>query len=196
MKKIILTIISILCIINVSYAYVEDLVFCTIKSDSITITIKKEKNYKCTEYLNVLSQTINTEYNDILSAQNLINKGYDKDFWTEIRDTKIEKVKKLVSTKEQIEKAMKEFDNNLFIKIKDYLTYTLSPERTDFQAILKAIKANQKKWVILTNNEKQKLNQMEEAIGLINTIMTTSDFDTLIKSFNKYIYLKKQIIWK
>lgn len=196
MKKIILIIISILCIVNVSYGYVEDLVFCTIKSDSITITIKKENNYKCTEYLDVLSQTINTEYNNIISAQNLINKWYDTEFRTEIRDTKIEKVKKLVSTKEQIEEAIKEFDNNLFIKIKDYLTYTLSPERADFQAILKTIKANQKKWINLTNSEKQKLNQIEDAIKQINTIMTTSDFDTLIKSFNKYLYLKKQILWK
>jgi len=196
MKKIILIIISILFIVNFSYAYVEDLVFCTIKSDSITITIKKENNYKCTEYLNVLSQTINSEYNNIMSAQNLINKWYDKEFWTEIRDEKIEKVKNLLSTKEQIEQAMKEFDNNLFIKIKDYLTYTLSPERTDFQAILKVIKANQKKWINLTNSEKQKLNQIEDAIKQINTIITTPDFNTLIQSFNKYLYLKKQILWK
>jgi hypothetical protein len=37
---------------------------------------------------------------------------------------------------------------------------------------------------------------MQEAITAIDNINSTNDFDTLMKNFNRYIYLKNQIIWK
>ena len=73
MKKNALLII-VFCLFSIGFtsAYVEDKVFCTIWSNSITVTMEKEHNYKCKEYLSVLSQAINTEYNDIISIQKLI----------------------------------------------------------------------------------------------------------------------------
>lgn len=197
MKKTIIIIIAfILCSLGYGYAYIENLVFCTITENSITITIKKEDNYQCSEYLKVLSQSINTEYNDIVSAQNLINKWYDISFWEEIRDSKIENLKKLISLKEQIENAIKEFDNNLFLKIKDYIIYTISPDRADYQLILKTVKIYQKKWQKLSSKDNKKIQQVQECIDIIDSMMTTNDFETLIKNFNKYLYLKNQITWK
>lgn len=197
MKKF-LTTIAILTITFIWYthAYLEDKVFCTITKNAITVTIEREKNYKCNEYLSVLSKSINTEYQNVLSIQSLIEQWYDVDFWKEIRETKRAQIKKMLSIKEQIETAVAEFDTNMFLKIKDYLVYSTATDRSNFKKTLKHLENIEKNGWHHSTSVKKKINYMQDAITAIDNINSTNDFDTLMKNFNRYIYLKNQIIWK
>ena len=197
MKKFLTTIAIItISFIWFSFSYLEDKVFCTITKNSIIVTIEKEKNYKCNEYLSVLSKSINAEYQNVLSIQALIEQWYDVDFWKEIREEKRSLIKKMLSIKEQIETAVAEFDTNMFVKIKDYLVYSSATDRTNFKKTLKHLENIEKNGWHHSSSVKKKISYMQEAITAIDNINSTNDFDTLMKNFNRYIYLKNQIIWK
>lgn len=195
-KALIIVWILITCFVWSSFAYLEDKVFCTITKNAIIVTIEKEKNYKCNEYLSVLSKSINTEYQNVLSIQSLIEQWYDVDFWKEIRETKRAQIKKMLSIKEQIETAVKEFDINMFFKIKDYLVYSTATDRTNFKKTLKHLDNIEKNGWRHSSSVKKKMSYMQDAITAIDNINSTDDFDTLMKNFNRYIYLKNQIVWK
>lgn len=197
MKKVLLISIVFLSFVSsISFGYMEDKVFCTISKNSITITLERENNYKCMEYLNVLSQTINTEYNDVLSIQNLINQWYDIEYWKNIREEKRDKIKKMITVKNQIESAVKEFDQNLFMKIKEYVVYTVSPYKTTYKKALKNLKAVQQQWWKISNTVKKTMDYLQEDIEVIDNIINSTDYDILMKNFNRHLYLKKQIEWK
>jgi len=197
MKKIILSIIVFVGVFSCfCSAYMEDKVFCTLWKNSITVTLEKQHNYKCSEYLTLLSQTINTEYNDILSIQKLIKQWYDVDFWKEIREWKREKLKKMITIKEQIEKAVSEFDSNLFIKMKDYVVYTVTPYQTKYKKILKQLNNIKNQWQKLSNDVKKKMEYLQEDVTIIDNIIKSTDYDILMKNFNRHLYLKNQIEWK
>ena len=197
MKKVILTLIVFATFLTgLCSAYMEDKVFCTIWKNSITVTLEKEHNYKCNEYLLLLSQTINTEYNDILSIQKLIKQWYDVDFWKDIRETKREKLKKMITIKEQIEQAVSEFDSNLFVKMKDYVIYTVTPYQTKYKKILKQLNNLKNQWQKLSYDVNKKMDYLQEDITIIDKIIDSTDYDTLIKNFNRHLYLKNQIEWK
>lgn len=195
-KNILIIIVFSLLSIGFSSAYMEDKVFCTIWKNSITVTLERDRNYKCSEYISVLSQAINTEYNDILSIQKLIKQWYDVEYWKEIRETKKEKLKKILTIKEQIENAIVEFDLNLFTKMKDYVVYTVSPYQTKYKKVLKNLNNLRDKWWKFSNDVTKKIKYLEEDIDLIDKIFESTDYDTLIKNFNRHLYLKNLIEWK
>ncbi len=196
MKKIVFTAIVLIFTTSFCSAYMEDKVFCTISKDSITVTMEKSNNYKCSEYLSVLSQAINSDYNDILSVQKLINQWYDVDFWKQIREEKREKIKKMISIKDQIETAIAKFDSNLFEKIKEYVVYNSTPYRATYKKALNALNAIQQQWWKHSSSTTKKIEFMQEEITVIDNIIQATDYDTLIKNFNRHLYLKNQIEWK
>jgi len=195
-KKLLIIIVFSLLSIGFSSAYMEDRVFCTIWKNSITVTLERDRNYKCSEYLSVLSQAINSEYNDIISIQKLIKQWYDIEYWKEIRETKREKLKKILTIKEQIETAIAEFDSNLFVKMKDYVIYTVSPDQIRYKKVLKSLNNLSNQWWKFSNDVTKKIKYLEEDINLIDKIFESTDYDTLIKNFNRHLYLKNQIEWK
>lgn len=195
-KKLLIIIVFSLLFIGFSSAYMEDRVFCTIWKNSITVTLERDRNYKCSEYLSVLSQAINSEYNDIISIQKLIKQWYDIEYWKEIRETKREKLKKILTIKEQIETAIAEFDSNLFVKMKDYVIYTVSPDQIRYKKVLKSLNNLSNQWWKFSNDVTKKIKYLEEDINLIDKIFESTDYDTLIKNFNRHLYLKNQIEWK
>ena len=195
-KFIIAIIVFVLFFSAFSFAYMEDKVFCTLSRNSITVTLEKQQNYKCSEYLSLLSQAINTEYNDILSIQKLIKQWYDVEYWKEIRQAKTEKLKKMLTIKEQIELAVSEFDSNLFVKMKDYVVYTISSYQVKYKKALKHLNNLKDQWGVISNDVKKKMNYLQEDITVIDRIIEATDYDTLIKNFNRHLYLKNQIEWK
>lgn len=195
-KNALLIIVLSIFFIGFTSAYVEDKVFCTIWSNSITVTMEKEHNYKCKEYLSVLSQAINTEYNDIIAIQKLISQWYDIDFWKEVRETKRDRLKRILSLKEQIETAVAEFDSNLFIKMKDYIVYTVTPYQTKYKKVLKHLNNYKDQGGKIPSDIKRKMDYFQEEISVIDNLIEATDFDTLIKNFNRHLYLKNLIEWK
>ncbi|HRX64086.1 MAG TPA: hypothetical protein P5060_03220 [Candidatus Absconditabacterales bacterium] len=175
-----------------SFAYTQDKLFCTISTHSITVTIDRQSNYKCDEYITVLRQAINKEYRNVLSIQELIDQNYDVEFWFAIREQKREQIKKMIIMKTQIEDAILEFQENLFEKTKEYIVFTVSPYRIRYKRLLKPLNDLGEN-TYLSARVRKKINLMQEQIEVINEIMLAEDYELLIKKFNRYIYLKNQI---
>ena len=194
-KLIIFNIIFLSCFVWYSFANMKDNFFCTITPWSITVTLERQKNYKCSQYTKVLSQAINKEYKDVLDIQNIIKQWYDIEFWTGIRENKRDKIKKMLIVKEQIEDAVLNFDDNLFIKIKEYLIFSTSPYQLKYKKLLKPLIhiENERN---LSWSVRNMISLMQEQIQIVDNIIISTDYDTLMKNFNRYVYLKKQIEWK
>ena len=196
MKKIFWIFIVLIINLSICSAYMEDKVFCTIWKNSITVTLEKQSNYKCVDYISLLSQTINTEYNDILSIQKLIKQWYDVDYRRTIMDDKIEKLKKMLTIKEQIETAVSEFDSNLFIKVKDYVIYSVSSYQTKYKKVLRYLNSADSNGEKISNDMRKKMNYLQEDILVIDKIFDSTGYEDLVNNFNRHIYLKNQIEWK
>lgn len=195
-KLLILNIVFVWFFLGHSFANsMRDNFFCIVSPDAITVTIEKKNNYKCSKYIDVLSQAINKEYKDFLEIQNIIKQGYDVEFWTSIRDDKIERIKKIFLVKEQIEEAVTNFNNSMFDKIKEYLVFSVSPYQVKYKKFLKSFKQFENNRV-LPLNVRNTITYLKEEIQVIENIMNAEDYDVLIKNFNRHVYLKKQIEWK
>ncbi|HRU50064.1 MAG TPA: hypothetical protein P5155_01020 [Candidatus Absconditabacterales bacterium] len=175
-----------------SLADMKDNFYCIISSNAITVTIEKGKNHKCSTYINVLSQAINKEYKDFLEIQKIIDQGYDVDFWTDVRNDKIERIKRILLVMDQIEEAVTNFNNNMFDKAKEYLVFSVSPYYTKYKRFLRSFKPFENSRT-LSRNVKNTVAYMKEQVQVIENIMSATDYDVLIKNFNRYVYLKKQI---
>ena len=196
MKKTLLTIaILLLGFVWTSFAYMENKVFCTISSSTITVTIDRQSNYKCTDYMTVLTQAINKEYNSVLAIQRLIKQWYDVEFWTNIRETKRTQIQKMLLIKQQIEESVLEFEENLFDKTKEFISYSVSSYRVKYKKLLRPLE-NLKTTVFLRSNVKYKISLMQEQLDVINKLLWAEDYETLTKNFNRYLYLKNKIEWK
>lgn len=196
MKKLLFaSIIFLFAFFGYSFANMQNNFFCTISPDLITVTMERDNNHKCSQYLRVLSQSINKEYNNVLQIQSLIKQGYDVDFWTEIREKKRGDIKKMLIIKEQIEISVQKFDDSLFAKIKEYLVYSSSPYKLKYKKILKPIE-NIDPTIYIRYEIKTKIWFMKEQIQVIDAMIISENYDTLMKSFNRYVYLKNQIEWK
>ena len=196
MKKLFWILIVLIMNLTICSAYMEDKVFCTLWKNSITVTLEKQSNYKCSEYLSVLSQIINNEYNDILSIQKLIKQWYDVDYWKEIRESKKEKLKKMLTIKEQIETAVSEFDSNLFVKVKDYVIYTVSSYQTKYKKVLRYLNSVDSGGGKMSSDMRKKMDYLQEDILVIDKIFDSTGYEDLVNNFNRHIYLKNQIEWK
>ena len=196
MKKTWLTIAVILFgFVGTSFAYMENKVFCTISPSSIVVTLDRESNYKCSDYITVLTQAINKEYKNVLAIQNLIKQNYDVEFWTEIRETKRFQIQKMLIIKQQIEDSVWEFEENLFDKTKEYMIYTTAPYRTKYRKLLRPLE-DLESGTYLSFNVRTKIRLMQEQLAVIAKISLAEEFEVLMKDFNRYVYLKNQIEWK
>ena len=196
MKKLFWIFIVLIINLSICSAYMEDKVFCTIWKNSITVTLEKQSNYKCVDYVSLLFQTINTEYNNILSIQKLIKQWYDVDYRKTIMDDKIEKLKKMLTIKEQIETAVSEFDSNLFIKVKDYVIYSVSSYQTKYKKVLRYLNSVDSEGWKISSDMRKKMGYLQEDILVIDKIYESTGYETLVNNFNRHIYLKNQIEWK
>jgi hypothetical protein len=195
-KFFVLNIIVVWFFLGYSFANnMKDNFFCVVSPNAITVTIEKENNYKCSTYLDVLSQAISKEYKDFLEIQDIIEQGYDVDFWTTIRNDKIERIKKILLVREQIEEAVISFNNNMFDKIKEYLIFSVSPYHLKYKRFAKSFKQFENSRT-LPLNVRNMITYLKEQVQVIENILTAEDYDVLIKNFNRYVYLKKQIEWK
>ena len=108
MKKIfVLNIIVVWFFLGYSLLIIWKIIFCVVSPNAITVTIEKENNYKCSTYLDVLSQAISKEYKDFGNTRYYWTRVRCR-FWTTIRNDKIERIKILL-VREQIEEAVISF---------------------------------------------------------------------------------------
>lgn len=196
MKKLVLTIVMIWFVfVWASFWYMENKVYCTISPNTITVTLDKQNNYKCGDYVTVLTQAINKEYKNVLAIQNLVKQEYDVDFWISIREKKRDQIKKMLWIKKQIEDSVWEFEENLFDKTQEYIIYSTNAYKIKYKKLLKPLEELEE-WTYLNLSVRNKIKLMQEQLDVIEALSLAEDYEVLMKNFNRYIYLKKQIEWK
>ena len=131
----------------------------------------------------------------MLAIQNLIKQKYDIEFWTAIREKKRSQIQRMLIIKQQIEDSVWEFEENLFDKTKEYMLYSVWPYRIKYRKLLRPLERLDS-GIYLRLSVRNKIKLMQEQLDVIAKISLAEDFDILMKSFNRYVYLKNQIEWK
>jgi len=80
----------------------------------------------------------------------------------------------------------------MFDKIKEYLIFSVSPYHLKYKRFAKSFKQFENSRT-LPLNVRNMITYLKEQVQVIENILTAEDYDVLIKNFNRYVYLKKQI---
>ena len=102
----------------------------------------------------------------------------------------------MLTIKEQIETAVSEFDSNLFIKVKDYVIYSVSSYQTKYKKVLRYLNSADSNGEKISNDMRKKMNYLQEDILVIDKIFDSTGYEDLVNNFNRHIYLENQIEWK
>lgn len=96
-------------------------------------------------------------------------------------------MKNLQEVRTQIEANMNIFQNNLFIKIQDYMIYGLSGYQTQLKQTVEKLQAIQPQ----TIEVQQSINNNQAMVDILTSIFDARSFDELLPLLQQYIYYKK-----
>lgn len=194
MKKILLIgIISILGLWSAS-AGLSDWFFCKITSDEVVISLKKtESFYRCKDTIVSLESLILQTAKDVMTIQTYINKWRDKEYWLGIKKDKNITIEKYQLVRTNIIENMQTFEENLVVRSVQYFILSITPYKFTLQRSL--VKVDATSWTLHSSllSYKNLLNQQLVTIESLSKVKTVHE---LIPLLNKYIYLKKEILWR
>lgn len=87
----------------------------------------------------------------------------------------------------QIQTNMSVFQNNLFIKIQDYMIYGLSGYQTQLQQTIQKLQIIQPQ----TTEIQQRITNSQTMVDILTSIFDARSFDELLPLLQQYIYYKK-----
>lgn len=194
MKKILLIgILSILGLWTAS-AGLSDWFFCQVKSEEVVISLKKtEWFYKCKDTISSLESLILSTAQDVMTIQTYINRWRDRDYWLRVKREKITSLERYQFVRKNIIENMKTFEDNLVIKSIRYFVLAITPYKLNLQRSL--IKIDAMSWS-LTSPLIVYRTLLNEQVVTIEALSTVKTIDELIPLLTKYIYLKKEIVWR
>lgn len=178
-----------------SFAYMEDKLYCNLKSSAVLISLQKSDGYKCNVYITEVEKMMKKTYNDIQIIKKYLDKKQDISFWKPIKEKKEWEFNKLTNMRYLIVDKMTEFESNLLTKYKGYfkkknLVYQMKIE-SSFSKIVSL------SWTIhYTETVKKMTNLFDMQIGIMQKIDEAKDFNELMKFISSYVYLRQQIEWK
>lgn len=196
MKKIVLIIILTLFSIWTVSADLSDWLFCLIRKSNVTISLKQTDGYyKCKDTIVSLEQLMINTAKDLMKIQTYINIGRDVDYRKTIKIEKQALLEKLQLSRTTIITNMKTFETNLIQKSIQYFIIKITPYKISLQKSLIKINALTLSWFSTPalNSYAILLKSQVATIDAFNTITTQTELTNLLK---KYIYLKKEILWR
>jgi predicted AlkP superfamily phosphohydrolase/phosphomutase len=157
------------------------------QEDSIQIALKKsENNAPCNEYIAAVQATLKKVTNDLLMVQWYINHGEDVVYWMNIRQILRERFLYIDSIRKNIEYSMTLFETNIFARFKIYLEFALVPYYDEL--------INEK------NNWDEQLPTyhllVDEQMSVIDAIWQAQSFDEFLPLAQRYLYLRRELVWK
>lgn len=196
-KKIISVLLISLGLLGSSYsfAYMEDKLYCNLKSNSVLISLQKSDGYKCNVYILEVEKMMKRTYNDIKTISKYIEKKQDVDYRKPLKSKKEDEFEKLENMRYLIKQKMSEFENNLLAKYKGYFKKQNSIYQKKIESSFSKIITLS--WTIhYTETVKKMTNLFDMQIAIMQKIDEAKDFNELMKLISSYVYLRQQIEWK
>lgn len=194
MKKIFL--IAIFCLFSVwaVSADLSDLLFCSIKKDEVTISLKQTVGYyKCKDTIASLEHLMIETAKDLMKIQTYINRGRDLEYRKTIRTQKQDLIKKLQASKATIVTNMQTFQTTLLQKSVKYFILKITPYKIRIQKSLVKIDALSGVATPWLNAYASLLNAQLSTIEALGKATTSQE---LVDLLARYVYLKQEIEWK
>ena len=194
MKKIVDIVIFILLGIWTVSADLSDWLFCLIKKDQVTISLKQTQwYYKCTDTIVSLEHLIIATAKDLMNIQTYINRGRDLDYRKTIKLQKKSLLDILQLSRTTILTNMKTFESTLIQKSIQYFIIKITPYTVKLQKSLLTIQA-------LTGIVTPELNSytllLKAQVDTIDQLSKATTQVELTHLLTQYVYLKQEIEWK
>ena len=196
MKKII--VIAILMLFTLWYvsADMSDTLFCSIKKEEVTISLKQTQwYYKCKDTIVSLEQLIIETAKDLMKIQTYINRGRDLEYRKTIKTEKQALLDKLQLSRITIVTNMKTFESNLIQKSVQYFIIRITPYKVSLQKSLVKIQA-----ITLSGYSTPSLTSyallLKAQVSVLDSLSKVTTQAELTDLLAKYVYLKKVIEWR
>lgn len=170
--------------------------FCLIKKDQVTISLKQTQGYyKCKDTIVSLEQLIINTAKDLMKIQTYINNSRDVEYRKTIKIEKKALLDKLQSLRLTILANMKTFQSNLLIKSVQYFIIKVTPYKISLQKSLVKIDILAASGFVTPslNSYAVLLKAQVTVIEKLSKVITQTELNDLLA---KYVYLKKEIQWK
>lgn len=184
-------VICILFSVSAASADLSDSLFCMIRKDEVTISLKRTLGYyKCKDTIMSLDHLTLETAKDLIKIQTYINGGRDKEYRTILKLQKQDLIKKLQASKSTIVTNMQTFESTLFQKSVRYFIINITPYKIRLQKSLVKIDALSGVATPELNVYADLLKAQVSTINSLSKVTTSHDLNTLLA---RYIYLKKAI---
>jgi len=175
-------------------ANLSDWFFCQIKSQEVVISLKKtEWFYKCKDTVTSLEKLILQTAKNLMNIQVYINSGRDRDYWIHIKKEKLLLLEKYQVARKNILENVAIFQNNLVKKTVHYFLLSITSYKINIQKSLLKIDAMSGS---LSPSLISYTTLLKEQIATITALGKSQTVSELVPLLEKYIYLKKEILWK
>jgi len=194
MKKLIIIAVFIMLGIWLVRADLSDWLFCMIKKDQVTISLKQSTwYYKCHDTIVSLEHLIIETAKDLIKIQTYINKGRDLEYRKTLQTQKQALLDSLLLSRITILTNIKTFEANLLQKSVQYFIVKITPYKIRLQKSLVKIQALSGVATPELNAYALLLRTQVSIIEKINIVKTQEELSFLLA---QYVYLKKEIEWK
>ncbi len=182
-----------------SFWYLEKTAYCDVNSNYIKVYLyQQEHTNKCSDYIYSLDSSIRSVYANIMTVQQLIDRGYDTAYWSGVKGDLQNKLQSFQSLRTMILDRVRIFENNFFSKVKMSMERHLLLYQQHLEAKLDTIEkrdVNDFSTGMIEEASKLVLS-IQNQLVIIQNILATQNLDELISYIPSYIYLKKEIEWK
>jgi len=194
MKKIIVITILMLFSIWMVSADLSDWLFCLIKKDAVTISLKQTTwYYKCNDTIVSLENLIIKTAKDLMKIQTYLNEWRDVAYRKTVRIEKRTLLNMLQRSRITIITNMKTFEGSLLQKSMQYFIIKITPYKISLQKSLVKIQELSGFTTPELNSYALLLKAQVVTIDSLSKVTTLSELTDVLA---KFVYLKKEITWK
>ena len=196
MKRIIVIVIFMMLGIWSVRAEMSDWFFCQIRKDDVVISLKKTEGfYKCNDTIASLEQLMINTAKDLMKIQSYLNRGRDVEYWNTIKTEKQALLKKLQLSRTTIIANIQTFETTLLQKSVQYFIIRITPYKISLQKSLVKIQTLTLSWFATPALDSYAL-LLKTQVATIDALSKVTTQTELIDLLKKYVYLKKEILWK
>lgn len=194
MKKIIIILAFTLLGIWTVSADLSDWLFCLLKKDAVTISLKQTAwYYKCKDTIVSLEHLIIETAKDLMKVQTYLNRWRDIDYRKTVKIEKKTLLDKLLLSRSTVLTNIKTFEANLLQKSIQYFIIKATPYKISIQKSLVKIRSFSGVITQELNAYQFLLRAQIAVIDKLSKVTTQGQLTDLLKT---YVYLKKEIEWK
>ena len=177
-------------------AEMSDWFFCQIRKDDVVISLKKtEWFYKCNDTIASLEQLMINTAKDLMKIQSYLNKGRNVEYRNTIKTEKQALLKKLQLSRTTIIANIETFESTLLQKSVQYFIIKITPYKISLQKSLVKIQALTLSWFATPALDSYAL-LLKAQVATIDALSNVTTQAELIDLLKKYVYFKKEILWK